>query len=446
MLEDFLQNITQGSEKQSSKNDKDSETRSIPENDSMKNLIGDFVESLFFEEKEEKIPQEVCDFVSSLFDNEKETTNELVDTLFETDASKSHSIIYNKNVKNKHLKLKNIKNKVINNSTLTPVKTVQNPYQKRKEHSAKHYGFKDYKFAKKKNVIRVTSLRKRKKIPNENYIYYNSNNNIFSDYSKHEFSDTVKSRIECEREKRQYEEKVRLMKNHITAMKRQQNELNKKMILLKNKEKYLNTKKKEKEDAKKIILQNKIKKQNELESKKKHTELQKNIINKGLQESTQKAKMEKIKRYKQSKLEKKAAEDKYLTILQESTNKNKNYIAKVKEERNRNYENKQKKFFGSNFNSMSRESYEDNMEKTKKLKEQLIDLEKEQYKCMENLNLMKEKFNKYNQESDILARIEITPHYTKKISHKNKNNVKDIEKKDNKLVLKKCYMKNTNKK
>ena len=421
-MEEFLRNITQNNTEMTPKKEQDSETRSIPENDSMKNLIDDFVESLFLEENLEEIPQEVCDFVSSLFDTEKETSAEFIDTL---DNSKSHSKILNKTKKINKNSFRTTNKK---NATLAcikiPTKTYQN--QKRKEQSARQYNYKNLKTAKKK-IIRVSSK--------------NQTENLFNDSDNGESDFTVKSKIETKKEKKQYEEKVRLMKNHITAMKRQQDELSKKILLFKNKEKYLNTKKKEKEESKKIMLQNKIMKQNELETKKKQTELQKNIINKGLQESTQKAKMEKMQKYKQSKLEKKAAEDKYLTLLQESTTKNRNFIAKIKEQRNKNYENQQKKFFGSHLNSMSKESYEENLIKTQQLKDELVDLETEQSKCMESLNKIKEQFNKYNLENDLLLKTDITPHYPKKTVIRIKGNVREPERKNNKLVLKKCYLK-----
>ena len=444
-MEEFLRNVTQESHDETPKKEEESETRSIPENDSMKDIIGGFVDSLFFtaEEEQEEIPEVVCDFVSSLLDNEKESGTELPGSFYDTGESKSMAKIFNKNKYNLKHKMIN-KNKNRTNATLTPKKISQKKiYQNNKklEYSTRHYGYNsNYP---KKNIIRLTSMKKKKPIPTEP-VDHDSNINGLSEFSKQEYSDTVKSKIESEKEKKEYEEKVRSMKNHITAIKRKQDELSKKMILLKNKEKYLSTKKKEKEDTKKMMLQNKIMKQHELESKKKHTELQKNSINKGLQESTQKAKLEKINKYKQSKIEKKAAEDKYLTILQETSTKNKTFIAKIKEERIKNYENKQKRFFGSNLNSMSKESYEENLIKTQKLKEQLINLESEQNKCLESFNKMKEQFDKYNQEIDVPVQHKMV----KRAANKTKSNLlaKEPEKKNNKLILKKCYMKNTNKK
>ena len=64
-----------------------------------------------------------------------------------------------------------------------------------------------------------------------------------------------KAKLESEKEKKECEEKIKILKNHILAMKRQQENMNKKILLLKNKEEILNNAKKAKEKTKRAIYE-----------------------------------------------------------------------------------------------------------------------------------------------------------------------------------------------
>ena len=108
-------------------------------------------------------------------------------------------------------------------------------------------------------------------------------------------SEKYRAKLKSDKEKKEYEEKVKLMKNHISAMKRQQEDMNKKLNFLKHKEENINNLKKEKENTKKAILEYNTNKKNEIEQKRKYIEKQREMMNKGMKESSKKVKMDKIK-------------------------------------------------------------------------------------------------------------------------------------------------------
>ena len=67
-----------------------------------------------------------------------------------------------------------------------------------------------------------------------------------------------KAKLESEKERKECEEKIRILKNHISAMKRQQENMNKKILFFKNKENMLNNAKKFKEKSKRDLYEYKI--------------------------------------------------------------------------------------------------------------------------------------------------------------------------------------------
>ena len=81
-------------------------------------------------------------------------------------------------------------------------------------------------------------------------------------------------------------------------MKRQQDNMNKKMLILKNKENMINSAKKMKEKSKRNIYEYKIIKRAELEKKKKNIIKQREEMNKGVKEAMEKIKLEKSNKYK----------------------------------------------------------------------------------------------------------------------------------------------------
>ena len=81
-------------------------------------------------------------------------------------------------------------------------------------------------------------------------------------------------------------------------MKRQQDNMNKKLLFLKNKEDIINNAKKFKEKTKKDIYNHKIMEMTELEQRKKEIERQKEELNNGVKDSLAKSKIEKKNKYK----------------------------------------------------------------------------------------------------------------------------------------------------
>ena len=213
-------------------------------------------------------------------------------------------------------------------------------------------------------------------------------------------SKQYKAKIESDKEKKEYEEKIRLMKNHISAMKRQQEDMNKKINFLKHKEDNINNIKKERENEKKAILEYNINKKTELAEKRKHIEKQREMMNRQIKESSEKAKMEKINKYKQSKKEKLEASNK---INISNQNKIQNQIKKIKvlRENNKNIALNRQKKLNKNYNDLYEEKYEKNLEKTQMLKLEMKKLQDEEDELINKLNKTREKLNTFNSNENI---------------------------------------------
>ena len=83
-------------------------------------------------------------------------------------------------------------------------------------------------------------------------------------------SEKLRAKLESEKEKKDCEEKIRIMRNHISAMKRQQEDMKKKILFFKHKENNINNAKKEKEKTKKKIYEYNINRRTELEKRRKN--------------------------------------------------------------------------------------------------------------------------------------------------------------------------------
>jgi hypothetical protein len=211
-------------------------------------------------------------------------------------------------------------------------------------------------------------------------------------------SNKLKAKIKSDKEKKEYEEKIRIMQNHILAMKRQQEDVDKKINFLKHKEENINNVKKEKEINKKAIMELNNLKRNELEKKRKNIEKQREILNKGMKESTQKAKMDKINNYKQLQKEREEVNIKAKDINKKNSYSIKNNIEKIKNtrENNKNYQMKRKKILNKNYNDLNEQKAENNLKRTELLKMQMMKLQTEENECLEKLNRTKERLNNYS--------------------------------------------------
>ena len=209
-----------------------------------------------------------------------------------------------------------------------------------------------------------------------------------------EMSDTYKNKLESEKEKRECEERIKIMKNHISAMKRQQEDMDKKLKMIKRRENNLNEAKKQKENTKKAIYEYNINRRTELENKRKKIERQREIENKCIKESTEKTKKDKIRKYRQYQKEREEA-----IKLNESENNKAihNQIEKIKSirETNKNIGINRRKILNKNYNDINEKKTERNLERTKKLREEIKKLQTEENAIMEKLNQTKNRYNTY---------------------------------------------------
>ena len=377
-----------------------------------KEIVSDFISSLFEEEKEEQEKKVVMNFVESLFDEEMPKTNfKKVNNKISKNKVVKNYLLPNKKLKNDKIKIKKNNKKYKNdekdrsidtsiqrNSIITKILNInrqKNNYERNKsiELRPKYININDENNLIKPNKNKTISAKK--KLVN-NLMEYNSSTekkrNTIEIYSDIENEHKFKAKLASEKERKECEEKIRILKNHISAMKRQQENMNKKMLLYKNKENMLNNAKKFKEKSKRDIYEYKIIKRAELEQKKKNIEKAREEIEKGVKESKYKTKLEKSHKYKQYQKELKD-----LNKLNESNNSKKiiEQIQKIKAIRDNNKNNiiNRRKFLNRNYNDINEKKYESNIEKTKLLKEEIKQLLDEEDECLANLNKTKNQYD-----------------------------------------------------
>ena len=240
---------------------------------------------------------------------------------------------------------------------------------------------------------KMYSLKTKENKKNKNKKF---NLNIYNTFSPSKTYHNFKEMQESTKEKRLYEDKIRLVRKHIEALKKQQIYLKK---VTEKEKQILNNKTKikiEKESIKQALLSIEIDKRNELDIKRK------NIANKKLKEKQEmmiskiKIKNKKIKEYKKAYIEKKKIEE----IIYEDNNKthisNKLIIDKIKFEREKNRKNliNEKKNFFDKINNSYRLTYRNNLNETKKLKNELMELEKMEEQYLEKMKHTKNELNK----------------------------------------------------
>ena len=379
-----------------------------------KEIVNDFISSLFEEEKEEQEKIIVVNFVESLFDEEKpkikikKVNNKTVkNRIVKTYLPKNNKM--KNNDKNK-IKKNNINIKKENqdrtldtdlyrNSLIKKILNInkhKNYYERNKsiELRPKYININDEDNLTKSNNNKTYSTKK--KIMN-NLLDYNNKSSekkrptieLFTDI---ESEQKFKAKLESEKERKECEEKIRILKNHISAMKRQQENMNKKILFFKNKENMLNNAKKFKEKSKRDLYEYKIIKRAELEQKKKNIEKIREKIDKGIKESKYKTKLEKTYKYKHYQQELKE-----LNKQNESNNTKKiiEQIQKIKaiRDNNKNISINRRKFLNKNYNDINEKKYETNIEKMKLLKEEIKQLLNEEDECLTNLNKTKNQYD-----------------------------------------------------
>ena len=249
-------------------------------------------------------------------------------------------------------------------------------------------------------------------------------------------NENFKAKQESEKEKKLYQEKVRLLENRIFALKNQEDEMNRKMHCNEIRQNYLNKKKKEKSDFKQTLLSYDIDKRNELDEKRRAIKEQKNQLNKELKDSMQKTKISKMRNYKKLQNEKKMA----LTIISQNNHKfeknNKKNIDRIKKQRERIKQNELKKQrkHGKSMDNYYLESCEDNKIETDKLKDKIKKLEKLELKYINSINQTKKGLPRNNSVGVYFFQREITPIQKldlEEIDNKYYNNKKNFHRNEN---------------
>ena len=379
-----------------------------------KEIVSDFISSLFEEEKEEQEKIIVINFVESLFDEEKPKIKikKVNNKMVKNRVVKAYLPKNNKMKNNDKNKIKknniNIKKEnqdrtldtdLYRNSLIKKILNInkhKNYYERNKsiELRPKYININDEDNLTKSNNNKTYSTKK--KIMN-NLLDYNNKSSekkrptieLFTDI---ESEQKFKAKLESEKERKECEEKIRILKNHISAMKRQQENMNKKILFFKNKENMLNNAKKFKEKSKRDLYEYKIIKRAELEQKKKNIEKIREKIDKGIKESKYKTKLEKTYKYKHYQQELKE-----LNKQNESNNTKKiiEQIQKIKaiRDNNKNISINRRKFLNKNYNDINEKKYETNIEKMKLLKEEIKQLLNEEDECLTNLNKTKNQYD-----------------------------------------------------
>ena len=253
------------------------------------------------------------------------------------------------------------------------------------------------KKSKKKDSIEIKSTDKNDKIN------HSINLNWTMSYPNVVMSEQYRAKLESDKEMKEYEERIKLMKNHISAMRRHEDEMIKKINFLKHKEANINSVKKEKEIERKAIIEYNNNKKAELEQKKKHIEQLREIINKGIKESSEKTKMDKINKYKQSQREREEVNNKLNDFIQNKNNDVKNKIEKIKalREYNKNLALNRKKKLNQNYNELYEKKYERNIERTNLLKMEIKQLQSEENVLLSKLNKTRKRLDSFNSTENI---------------------------------------------
>jgi hypothetical protein len=374
-------------------------------------IVSDFISNMFEEERENQDKKIVGNFIDSLLEEEKPKTNmkkinnkrsknKVVKNYLPSNKKQKNSAKNNKknnNIIQDNSQEKTIDTNMYRNTLIKKILNInkhKNNYERNKstEIRQKNININDGNGSAKK-INKKNNSTKKRIIKNNDYNYPNERRNKTIDLSSEEnYGEKFKAKLESEKERKECEEKIRILKNHISAMKRQQDNMNKKMLILKNKENMINSAKKMKEKSKRNIYEYKIIKRAELEKKKKNIIKQREEMNKGVKEAMEKIKLEKSNKYKLYQKEKKE-----LSKEKERNNAKKiiEQIEKIKaiREINKNVSFNRRRLLNQNYNDVNEKQYENNIQKTKLLKEQIKQLLEEEDECLEKLNKTKSKFD-----------------------------------------------------
>lgn len=223
----------------------------------------------------------------------------------------------------------------------------------------------------------------------------NKNINHF-DCSKHALSKEHFAKRESVKEKDRYEKKINIIISHISTLKKRQEEINKKITLLKNKEDNINRIRKEKTIQKRAITSFLENQRKNLLIKRQFIEKRKQIENLAAKRTSDKIKFDKRLKYKQIKDERKKCFDNMKLTTKQNNINVKNLIQKIRKLREFNKNDlPQKKLILRKKNSIQNIiKCEDNFTKSQFLKMQIRKLENVEKEYFNRLLKSQEKFNK----------------------------------------------------
>jgi hypothetical protein len=302
-----------------------------------------------------------------------------------------------KNNQNKETKEKSSKSKSKNNK----ITNSNNSYKEKKL----NYNISVQNISRTKKVINANNTSINNK-PNVNGKIKYKRKKTYSSISKN-----YKAKMESEKEKKLYKEKVRLLENRILALKYHQEEIHRKKLYNDVRQTYLDLKKKEKSDMKQTLISYDIDKKNELDLKKKQIRDQKNSLNKYLKESKENEKITKMEDYQNLQKERKVV----LARINQNNSQYEKYgkgnFNKIKKEREqiKQIGLKKQKSLGKKIDNYYFVTCEDNKHETNNLKTKLKKLEKLEIKYMNSLNKARKDMFGNNLEGNVLFKREAIP-------------------------------------
>lgn len=275
----------------------------------------------------------------------------------------------------------------------------------------KNYNNSEKKTKKKnpKNLNLVSSTKNINSPSNNSKISKKSNKTLKGTYTC--ISENYKAKQESEKEKKLYQEKVRLLENRILALKKHENEINRRKHYNEIKQKFLNKKKKEKKDFKQRLLSHDIDQRNALDSKRKEIKERKTQLNKELKESMEKTKISKIRNYRKLIKYKKYGQNVIHEINHNFELHGKNNVNKIKQEREKikKDEIKKQQKHGKSMDNFYLETCENNKQETDKLKDKIRQLEKLEEEYLKNINETRRGIVRNNSGGIYYFKREMTP-------------------------------------
>jgi len=403
------------------KNGENNENSDIDELDIQKISLF-FVDSLFNENLKMFKPKDTINFKTAEFNPQSSNQSNKDEHKLKSKEDQPHPPSSNQVPQKTNKKIKNQTENKQNEATPKENLSKNNLKKETKEKASKSKSKNNkinnsYKEKKLIYNISVQNIYRTKKVINANNTNYynkpNANGKIVNKRKKtySSLSKNYKAKIESEKEKKIYKEKVRLLENRILALKYHQEEIHRKKLYNDVRQTYLDLKKKEKSDMKQTLISCDKDKKNELDLKRKQIRDQKNSLNKHLKESKENEKITKMEDYQNLQKEKNIV----LARINQNNSQYEKYgkgnFNKIKKEREQRKQSglKKQKSLGKKIDNYYYETCEDNKHETNNLKSKLKKLEKLEIKYMNSLNKARKDMFGNNLEGNVLFKRELIP-------------------------------------